>query len=180
MTHPLVLQLNYAKQRWLDGHENLNEADANTRLGHGNSIGWMVGHLAHFDQWAWLEMTQGRIVTDAVKVCNFGLPACTPSLKEMMSAWQAIDAEVRPFLEALTEEDMGTILYIRRENKPPHPFEPYSVVIQRQTWHYWYHLGEMQAFRQAMGHENLPQFVDRKIPLEVQYSSETWRGKNGA
>ena len=174
MTHPLVTQLNYAKQRWLDGHENLSEEDANIRLGHGNSIGWMVGHMANFDQWAWLDQAQEKSVTDAVKVCAGGQPACTPSLKEMRAAWHEIDAEVRPFLESLTEADMGKILHIRRENKPPYAWEPYAVVIQRQTWHYWYHLGEMQAFRQAMGHEELPQYVDRKIPLEVQYTSEKW------
>ena len=60
MTHPLVLQLRFAKQEWLDGLEGLSEEDANVRVGDTNSIGWMVGHLAHFDQLTWSERVHGK------------------------------------------------------------------------------------------------------------------------
>jgi hypothetical protein len=32
-------------------------------------------------------------------------------------------------------------------------------LIQRTTYHYWFHLGENMAIRQQLGHERLPQFV---------------------
>lgn len=164
MTHPLVLQLQYAKQRWLAGHEGLSEEDAAKRLGEANSISWMVGHLGNFDQAIWCENVQDKTVTDAVKVCSFGAPASTPSLNEMMTAWHEIQPVVDAFLETLTEDDMGTMLYYNGR-----PTENYGTMIQRQTWHYWYHLGEMQGIRQTLGHKNLAQFVG-SMTKEVQFA----------
>lgn len=34
-------------------------------------------------------------------------------------------------------------------------------MLMRQTWHYWYHLGESQAVRQLLGHTDLPGYVGR-------------------
>ncbi len=31
--------------------------------------------------------------------------------------------------------------------------------LQRMTFHYWYHIGEIQAIRQMLEHANLPEFV---------------------
>ncbi|MEM7114315.1 MAG: ester cyclase [Chloroflexota bacterium] len=164
MTHPLVLQLQYAKQRWLAGHEGLSEEDAAKRLGEANSISWMVGHLGYFDQTVWCENVQNKTVTEAVNVCGFGAPASTPSLQEMMTAWHEIQPVVNAFLETLTEDDVSTMLYYNGR-----PTENYGTMIRRQTWHYWYHLGEMQGIRQALGHKNLAQFVGR-MTEDVQFA----------
>lgn len=164
MTHPLVSELKFAKQRWLDGHVELSEADANIRLGEANSIGWMVGHLAHFDQVVWCETVQGKTVDAAVKVCDWGVPASTPSLEEMMAAWQKIQVVVNKFLDTLTEDNMATQL-----SRHGRSTDNYGTLLRRQTWHYWYHLGEMQAIRQALGHKNQPQYIGRLNP-EVTYA----------
>ena len=40
-------------------------------------------------------------------------------------------------------------------------------MLQRVTYHYWYHIGENMATRQLLGHHRLPQFVgpiDSKAP----------------
>lgn len=156
MTHPIVQQLHFAKEKWLEGHANLPDEDALKRLGHANSIGWMVGHLANFDQLMWCENAQGIKVTDATDPFAFRMPASTPPIADMMAAWHAIQATVNPFLDALTEADMAT--YFEYKGRQ---MENYGTVLRRMTWHYWYHLGEMQAIRQAMGHTELPQFVGR-------------------
>jgi len=31
--------------------------------------------------------------------------------------------------------------------------------LQRVTYHYWYHIGEIQAIRQMLGHPNLAEYV---------------------
>ncbi len=156
MTHPLVSQLHYAKERWLDGHAGLTEEDAAKQFGNGNSIGWMVGHLACFDQMMWCETAQSIKVTDATDACGFRMPATTPPLNDMLDAWHAIQAVVNPFLNTLTEADMSKRFEFRGR-----PGEQYGTVLHRMTWHYWYHLGEMQAIRQALGHTDLDQFVGR-------------------
>lgn len=164
MTHKLIQQLNYAKERWLEGHEGLSEEDAQKRLGNANSISWMMGHLACYDQLMWCELAQGKVVDKSVDTCAFGRPASTPSLTAMRSAWDTIQAEVTPFLEGLTEDDLN-----RTFERDGRFTENFGTVILRQTWHYWYHLGEMQAIRQALGHTDQPQYIGRMNP-EVKYT----------
>jgi len=39
--------------------------------------------------------------------------------------------------------------------------------VQRVTYHYWFHIGEILAIRQLLGHPRLPEFVgdiDRRAP----------------
>jgi hypothetical protein len=37
--------------------------------------------------------------------------------------------------------------------------ESIGTMLRRNTYHYWYHLGEAHAIRQMLGHGDLPQFV---------------------
>ena len=32
-------------------------------------------------------------------------------------------------------------------------------MLQRNFYHYWFHIGEAHAIRQMLGHQDLPQFV---------------------
>ena len=89
------------------------------------------------------------------------MPASTPDLNVMLTAWREITAVSNTYLDTLTEDDMNTTL-TRPDGKPYG--ENIGSLIYRQTWHYWYHMGEIQAIRQALGHENLPQFIGRMSP----------------
>jgi hypothetical protein len=40
--------------------------------------------------------------------------------------------------------------------------------LRRTTYHYWYHIGEIRAIRQALGHKGLPEHVG-DIETEVPY-----------
>jgi hypothetical protein len=44
-------------------------------------------------------------------------------------------------------------------------------MLQRVTYHYWYHIGEGQAVRQLLGHAKLPQFIGN-IHVEAPYEPE--------
>ncbi len=43
--------------------------------------------------------------------------------------------------------------------------------LRRVTYHYWYHIGETQAIRQMLGHEDLPEYVG-DIDAEAPYRPE--------
>lgn len=167
MAHQLVKQLRLARQKCMEGFEGVSQEEGFERLGQMNSIGWMVGHLASFEQFAWLEIAQGQTVSEAVKACRFGQPASTPPLDEMTAAWNEIVAMADAYLDTLTDEELASTLSWK--GKPLH--ENIGTFILRQTWHYWYHLGEMQSIRQMLGHQELPGFVG-SLPPHVGFSLE--------
>jgi hypothetical protein len=43
--------------------------------------------------------------------------------------------------------------------------------MRRITYHYWYHIGEIQAIRQMLGHKDLPEYVG-DIESEAPYRPE--------
>jgi hypothetical protein len=43
--------------------------------------------------------------------------------------------------------------------------------LRRVTYHYWYHIGEIQAIRQMLGHKDLPEYVG-DIEVEAPYRPE--------
>ncbi len=62
-----------------------------------NCISWNVGHLAWQEQRYFLHYRQGQILMPEIdKNFAFGALASTPSLKEMLAAWQAITQAADP------------------------------------------------------------------------------------
>ncbi len=148
MAHFIVTQIQFAKESWLRGLKDVTPEDAKKRFGESNCISWMVGHMAQFDQMAWLDTPVADLETFA-----WGRPASTPELSDVLDAWHTVNIEVNHVLNTFTEADMQRPSRFTEENC--------ATMLQRQTWHYWYHLGEMQAIRQMMGHQGLPQYVGR-------------------
>jgi hypothetical protein len=167
MTHPLVDQLRFTRSEFLRGLEGLSEEDAMRRLPPLNCISWNVGHLAWQEQKCFLFGGQKKILLPDVDIrYAYGAPACIPGLGEMRTAWNAVTAAADPWLDTLSEGDMGGILD-RGEG-----FGRYMLgnLLQRVIYHYWYHNGENQAIRQALGHAHLPQFVgniDEQAPYRA-------------
>ena len=91
----------------------------------------------------------------------------TPSLKEMLEAWQTVTQAADPWLDALTTEKLLEDL--------PHKGQPsgqsVGSAMHRMLYHYWYHIGEIQAVRQLIGQSDLPQYVG-DIETEAPYRSE--------
>lgn len=172
MPHPLVAQLRFARSEFLRALEGLTPQEAARRIQPMNPIAWMVGHLAWHEQLLWLDRAQGKTVVAAVKQCGFGKPASDPSFHEMMAAWQEITKAADPYLDALTPDGLLTS-YERDPRRPP---ESVGTSLLRLTYHYWYHLGESQAVRQLLGHQNLPPFVG-DIGVRAPYRPETGAGE---
>jgi hypothetical protein len=156
MAHPLVDQLRFTRSEWLRGLEGVSEEDAKKHFGPMNCISWTVGHLAWQEQRYWLKYGMGKVLYPKVdELFANGAPISTPSLKEMFDVWQAITKAADPFLDTLTTE--GLLADLLRDGKSIG--QSVGSAMRRTTYHYWYHIGEIQAIRQMLGHKDLPQYV---------------------
>ena len=155
MTHPMVTQLRFARsefQRCLDG---VTPEDAVKRITPMNSISWIIGHLASQEQYIWLFTRHLVIAPDLYKLVGSGQPASTPDLDEMWDLWHQITTAADPFLDSLTPEILEE--HPIQDGMPTN--ESYGMMLLRNIYHYWFHIGEAHAIRQQLGHKNLPQFV---------------------
>jgi uncharacterized damage-inducible protein DinB len=164
MTHPLVLQLRFTRSEFLRGIKGVTEKEAMKRFLPMNCLSWNVGHLAWQEQRYFLGFGQGiKLFPEIENKFANGAPACTPSLKEMLSAWKEITAAADPWLDTLTSKKLEQNVVSNGKEIQ----RTYGNLIQRTIYHYWYHLGENMAIRQNLGHKDLPQFVgsiDTKAP----------------
>ena len=154
MPHPLVEQLRFARLELHRALAGTPEEDALRRLPPMNSIGWIVGHLAWQEQRQWLTRAQDRTpVPFLEEVAANGGPATTPALPDVLAAWGEVTASADPWLDALTTAELlGNI-------PGAGPTRRIGDVLRRVTYHYWFHIGEILAIRQILGHSDLPEFV---------------------
>jgi hypothetical protein len=168
MTHPLVDQLRFTRREWIRGLEGVSEEDAACHFGPMNCIGWTVGHLAWHEQRTFLQRPQGKILFPKLnELFAYGAPANTPSLKEMLETWYTVTKEADPFLEGLTVERLQSDLLLNGVSVG----QSIGSAMRRITYHYWYHIGEIQAIRQMLGQTNLPEYVGG-IEIEAPYRPE--------
>ena len=121
-----------------------------------NSIGWIVGHLAWHEQRTLLLRARGVALVPKLNVdFAFGAPMSTPSLKATRRAWNRITKEADPYLDSLSTRALLRDLPL--DGKPSG--QSLGSAIRRMTFHYWFHIGEIQAIRQLLGDKQLPSFV---------------------
>ena len=168
MIHPLVAQLYFTRDEWLRGLDGVTEADAVKHLGPMNCISWLVGHLAWHEQKYWLELAQGmKPFPDLNTRFAYSSPGSTPSQTEVLNKWLEVTRLSRPYLDTLTSADLQEELL--RHGKVVG--QNLGSAMLRVIYHYWYHIGEIQAIRQLLGHRNLPEFVG-EIEQRAPYRSE--------
>jgi len=170
MTHPLVLQLRFTRSEFRRAIAGISDADARRRLMPMNSISWTIGHMASQEQRYWLYRLQGRLLLPEIhEQFNYGAPAHTPLLDEIWQAYEAIIAEVDPWLETLTTQLLHEARQITVDGEQI--VVTAGSLLQRVIYHYWYHTGENMAVRQLLGHRDLPEFVG-DIDDEAPYTPE--------
>jgi hypothetical protein len=168
MTHPLIDQFRFTRREWLRGLDGILPDDATRHFGPMNCISWNVGHLAWHEHRYWLELAQGKMLYPQLNVSYaYGAPMSTPSLAEMLEIWHAVTQAVDPYLDALTTETLQDELL--RDGQAVG--QSVGSALRRMTYHYWYHIGEIQAIRQMLGHTNLPEYVGN-IEVEAPYRPE--------
>ena len=154
MAHPMVDQLRFTRSEWRRALRGTPPVDGLRRLEPMNSIGWIVGHLAWQEQRYFLTRGQGLTPIPLLnEIAASGGPATTPPLAEMLAAWRKITRAVDPWLDSLTRESMLEPL------GGGGPWRTTGDPIQRVTYHYWFHIGEILAIRQMLGHRRLPEYV---------------------
>jgi hypothetical protein len=154
--HPLATQLRFARSEFIRCLEGVSPEDAVRRILPMNCLSWIVGHLATQEQAYWVLLGQGRLVVPGLhNLVGFGKPASTPPLDEMWSAWRAVTQAADEYLDTLTAGLLPTHLVYKGESRP----ETIGTLLYRNTYHYWYHLGEAHAIRDMLGHRDLPDFV---------------------
>jgi hypothetical protein len=156
MTHPLVIQLRFARSEFVRCLEGVTEEEAQRRFTPMNCISWLVGHLANQENTYWVLIAQGKqIRPDLYPLVGYGRPASTPPLAEMWAAWREVTAVADLFLDTLTPDMLQTHFEWKSKPMP----ESVGTLLQRNLYHYWFHNGEAYAIRQMLGHSGLPDFV---------------------
>ena len=169
MTHPLVHQFRFTRSEWLHGLEGVIEEEGARHFGQMNCISWTVGHLAWHEQRTFLQRPQNIILIPLLnEVFAFGAPMSTPSFKEMLETWQTVTQAADSYLDSLTTEILLTDLLLNGERVG----QTRGDALRRITYHYWYHIGEIQAIRQMLGHKDLYQYVGN-IEIEAPYRPES-------
>ena len=168
MTHPLIYQFRFTRCEWLRGLDGISEEDGARHFGPMNSIGWTVGHLAWQEQRYFLQYAQNQLLFPELnEKYAYGAPMNTPSLAKSLELWHTITQAVDPFLDTLTTEIL--VRDLLREGKSVG--QTIGSALYRTTYHYWYHIGEVQAIRQMLGHGDLPEYVG-DIETEAPYRPE--------
>ncbi len=152
MSVALFEQLQFARSEFRRGLWDVSDEDGAIRIGPTNSISWMVGHLAWQEERYWLRRARGTILIHRLdEEFAYGKPASTPSLTEVWEMWDQV---------VVAADEWLVDLDLERLNQPlAEGFSNVGTFLYRNIYHYWYHLGEAMAVRQALGHTALPDFV---------------------
>jgi hypothetical protein len=168
MAHAVVEQLRFTRGEWLRGLAGVTEEEASKHCGQMNSIGWIVGHLTWQEQRYLLDRPQDiTLLPDIAARFAFGAPMSTPSLAQMRRAWGKVTRATDPFLDSLTTKDLLRDLPLNGRSVG----QSQGSAIRRLTYHYWFHIGEIQAIRQILGHKRLPVYVGN-IEGKAPYRAE--------
>lgn len=169
MTHPLVAQLRFTRSEFQRGLQGITDEEARKRFMPMNSISWMIGHLANQENRYWLRFAQGKDAAPGLDaLVGSGQPASTPPLAEMWAAWETVTKAADLYLDTLTTDMLTTHFTVN--GQPAR--ESIGSFLRRNTYHYWFHLGEGMAVRQMLGHTSLPEFVGA-IHAEAPYTPES-------
>ena len=126
--------------------------------------------MAWHEQKYWLELAQKMIPhQELVARFAYGAPKSSPTLDEVIKSWRAVTRETKPWLEKLTTAGLQADLL--RHGKSVG--QSYGSAMHRLIYHYWYHIGEVLAIRQMLGHCNLPEFVgelEENAPYRSEYA----------
>ena len=156
MIHPMVSQLHFARTEFIRCLEGVTAEEAVHRVQPMNCLSWIVGHLANQEHFLWVRMAQGKNIAPSLgQLVSFGKPASTPPWDEMWRLWKTITTTADSYLKTINDDTLGTHLSWKGRTSQ----ESIGTSLLRNTYHYWFHLGEAHAIRQMLGHSDLPQFV---------------------
>lgn len=151
--HPLVKTQRFARSEFLRGLEGLTDAEAQFRPSKAdgsqmNCISWIVGHMASQEDRFFVSGITPARWDERLSPYVTGKPACTPGLSEALSLWSETTARADEWLENADDEALRTSLQISWLGNA-------GTALMRNTYHYWFHCGEVNAIRQLLGHPEI-------------------------
>jgi hypothetical protein len=167
--HPFVDQLRFTRSEWLRGLDGVTDEDGRRHFGPMNCISWTVGHLAWQEQRYFLQRAQDVVLFPELNSSYaYGASMSTPDLTETLRIWHEVTQAAASYLDRLTSHALlGELLF---DGKPVG--QSVGSALRRLTYHYWYHIGEIQAVRQMLGHVGLPEHVG-DIETDAPYRPES-------
>lgn len=166
MAHPLIDQLRFTRSELSRGLEGVDPDEGSRHFGPMNCIAWIVGHLAWQEQAYWLYRAQGELLYQELNdTYAYGAPMSTPDLSQTLTVWREIVQATEAYLDGLTAPTLLRQLPLNGQQVG----QTIGSALLRMTYHYWYHLGEIQAVRQLLGHEELPEYVgslEKQAPFQ--------------
>ena len=174
MAHPLIDQLRFARSEWLRCVAGVTEEEAAVHFGPMNCISWLMGHLAWHEQRYWRQYGQNLepLYPELNELYAFGAPMSTPALAAMRQRWESVTAAVDPWLDQLSTADLAADMPRFGRSVG----QSVGSGMLRMTYHYWFHIGEIQAIRQMIGHTDLGSYVG-DIEARAPYRPEPQAGE---
>ena len=168
-------QLRFARSEFQRGFKGVSDEDSRRRFMPINSIAWLIGHLEWHEHHYWLKCAQGIFTFSRLdEVAAFGKPPADVSLKEMSDLWHAVIKASEEYLINLSKDDMVKHLVVNGKEISAN----IGTMIMRVTYHYFYHIGEMQAIRQLLGHKDLPSYIGNGIETVGEFYWDEQISKN--
>ncbi len=156
MKHYLVTQLEFAREEFQRVMQGVTSREGEKVLSPFNSLGFMVGHMAVHEHTMWLVMAEQReLYSDIGERFGSGVAATVPQWNEVWDVWHRVTQESDSFLASITDHNVDATLNFREEGMD----ESIGHTLLRVIKHYWFHIGEAHGLRQALGHQDIPDFV---------------------
>ena len=155
-SHPLVIQLHFARSSFAECLEKVPPSDAQKRINSMNCLSWTIGHLANQERRYWVQAAQGKTLLPHLnELVGYGKPASTPELDKMWSAWHLATEAADQYLDTVTSEILEGYFFDGERQYP----ESIGTMLLRNIYHYWYHTGEAHTILELLGHTELPEYV---------------------
>ncbi len=150
--HRLVRAQRFARSEFSRGLEGLTDEDALFRPKKAdgsrmNCISWILGHMA-YQEWLFFVSGAGGRWDGKLDPFATGQPASEPALSHALDIWLEAAARSDERLEHVDEEAL------RQPLQTSWP-ENLGTAVMRNTFHYWFHAGEVNAIRQLLGHREI-------------------------
>ena len=155
MAHPLVTQLEFTRQEFARVLDGVSDDDGERVLPPFNSLSFIVAHMAFHEHTMFVLLGQGMDLNLDIQVAHSGADASVPPWNDAWVQWRQVTEQADGYLAQLAAAD----LHIRLRHGDREVPEVLGHTMLRVIYHYWFHLGEAHAIRQALGHKDIPEFV---------------------
>jgi hypothetical protein len=130
---------------------DLTEADALERHGGGSAFAWTLVHIANFEDGQINFRTRGRernvVLADQFERFR-ETPGTADQWERIKAGVEEMRAELRGYLESLSEADIATMMAPATARTPEQPLQ---LLLWRDIAHTYYHIGEVAAKRDQLG-----------------------------